>query len=164
MTEKDNSSDSDSSSDEQVEEPIENLSSSSDDEDEDPTDRSFGEQFALLLNAEVPEGKCPILCFSKVPGKIDRLKHEKEQKEKEEIRIKIAKKTLMNTKHVDPSLWDDDEEKRLKKKALNGVLALFNANSTAQTNPEILKPVKEEEAPKKKEEFLGLLLQAASKK
>ncbi len=163
MTEKESSSDSDSSSDEPIEEPIEDLSSSSD-EDEDPTDRSFGEQFALLLNAEVPKGKCPILCFSKVPGKIDRLKHEKEQKEKEDVKIKIAKKTLMNTKHVDPSNWDDDEEKKLKKKALNGVLVLFNANSQAQTKPELLKPVKEEEAPQKKEEFLDLLYQAASKK
>lgn len=164
MTEKNNSSDSESSSEEQVEEPEELLSSSSDGEDEDPTDRSFGEQFQMLLNAEVPEGKCPILCFSKVPDKIDRLKREKEQKEKEDQKMRFAKKTLMNTKHVDASLWDDDEEKRLKKKALNGVLALFNANSQAQTKPEILKPVKEAEAPKKKEEFLDLLLQAASKK
>lgn len=163
MTEMQNSSDSESS-DEQIEEPEEIISSSSDAEDEDPEDRSFGEQFSRLLNAEVPEGKCPILCLSKIPGKIDRLKQEKEQKGKDEIKLKMAKKTLMNKKHVEASMWDDDEEKRLKKKALNGVLALFNANSQAQTKPELLKPVKEDEAPKKKEQFLDLLIQAANKK
>ncbi|OHT06539.1 hypothetical protein TRFO_25427 [Tritrichomonas foetus] len=154
------------SSDSESESPVlsseEELSSS---DVEEPTDRSFGEQYAILLEAPIPEGaKCPILCMSKVPGKIDRLKEELSKKEREAHQMTLTKKKLLNTTHKDVSAWDAEDEKRLKKKTLNGVLALFNANSKAQNKPELLEPVKEEEAPQKKDEFLDLLLQAASKK
>lgn len=163
MSDNQNQSDSDSS-----EEPSNNteeeLLTSSDEYDEAPEDRSFGEQFAKLLNAPVPNGVCPILCRSKIPGKIDKLKREQAQKTKNEQKIRVVKKQMMNSKHLDPSLWDTNEEKKLKKKALNGVLTLFNANSKAQAQPEFLEPVKEKDAIKKKDDFLELLRRAPSNK
>ena len=155
-------SSSESESESPVAESDEELSSS---DYEEPTDRSFGEQYSILLNSEVPKGvDCPILCLSKVPGKIDRMREEMNRKEKESHQMTLMKKKLLNTQHKDISEWDAEEERRLKKNALNGVLALFNANSKASTKPELLKPVKEEDADKKKDEFLDLLRMAASNK
>ena len=136
----------------------------SDSEPEEPTDRSFGQQYEALLNAEVPSGKCPILCFSKIPARITKLKEEENKKIREGHQMVLAKKMLLNSTHKGMDAFDEENEKKLRKQATKGAIQLFNSNSKAQNKPELLEPVKEEEVPKTKEEFLQLLLEAAGKK
>ena len=52
----------------------------SESEPDEPEDRSFGEQFAALLNAEVPSKKAgnPILSLSKIPGRLEKKREEEE--------------------------------------------------------------------------------------
>ena len=75
----------------------------------------------------------------------------------------LAKKMLLNSTHKGMDAFDEENEKKLRKQATKGAIQLFNSNSKAQNKPELLEPVKEEEVPKKKEEFLQLLLEAAGK-
>lgn len=135
----------------------------SDSEPEEPTDRSFGQQYEALLNAEVPPGKCPILCFSKLPARITKLKEEENRKIREGHQLALAKKTLLNSTHTGIAAFDEATEKKLRKQATKGAIQLFNTNSKAQNKPELLEPVKEADVPQKKEEFLQLLLEAAGR-
>ena len=144
------------------ESPSEDEEISSSDEEE-PTDRSFGQQYEALLNAEVPAGKCPILCFSKIPARITKMREKENQKIREGRQLTQAKRTLLNATHKGIEAFDEEKENRLRKKATKGVIQLFNSDARAQNKPELLEPVKEEEIPKKKEEFLQLLLEAAGK-
>ena len=140
---------------------------SSDDITDEDIDKSFGKQYEELLNQEIPEGKCPILCFSKIPAKIakQRAKLTKDEKEKESI--KKVKKALLNQYHVEFSEFNVDDEKVLRKKATQGVIELFGAIAKAQnkTNPAQLQTSKQEEkTPETADDFLDILNQAASSK
>ncbi|KAH0787659.1 hypothetical protein GPJ56_008454 [Histomonas meleagridis] len=136
------------------------LSSS---DEEEPTDRSFGQQYEALLNAEVPSGKCPILCFSKIPARITKMRERENKKIREGRQLVQAKRTLLNATHKGIETFDEERENRLRKKATKGVIQLFNSDARAQNKPELHEPVKEEDVPKKKEEFLQLLLEAAGR-
>ena len=139
---------------------------SSEDMADEDIDKTFGKQYEELLNQEIPEGKCPILCFSKIPAKIaqQRAQHSKESKEK--ISIKQAKRAILNQYHVEFSEFNVDDEKALRKKATQGVIQLFGAISKAQnrTNPAELQSNKtEEKQAETLDDFLDALNAAASK-
>lgn len=135
----------------------------SDSDPGEPEDRSFGEQFWSLLNEQIPAGKCPILCLSKIPGKLQKKREEQNRKEREATHMAQTKKTLLNSKHRPIEEFDDARERALRKTAKRGVLAILNSSSKASVAPEILEPVKKEDVQQKQEEILDLLMQAAVK-
>ena len=135
----------------------------SDSEPDAPDDRSFGEQFWSLLNEQIPPGKCPILCLSKIPGKLQKKREDENKKEREASHLAQTKKTLLNSKRRPISEFDEERERTFRKTATRGVLAILNSSSKASVAPEMLEPVKKEEATQKQEEFLDLLMQAAVK-
>jgi hypothetical protein len=132
-------------------------------EPEDETDRSFGEQFAALLETPIPAGKCPILCFSKLPQKLHKLREDQNRKEREALHLASTKRRLLNSCRKSMDEFDPAREAQIRKQATRGVIALFNSNSKAKSTPLITEPVPEEEVPKKQEEFLDLIMQAAMK-
>ena len=135
----------------------------SDSDPGEPEDRSFGEQFWALLNEQVPAGKCPILCLSKIPGKLQKKREEQNRRERESSHLAQTKKTLLNSRHRPIEEFDEARERAIRKTAKRGVLAILNSSSKASVAPEILEPVKKEEVPQKQEEILDLLMQAAVK-
>jgi protein required for attachment to host cells len=130
---------------------------------EDDTDRSFGEQFAALLAEPVPAGKCPILCLSKVPQRIGKMREEHNRRDREAAAVAQAKRQLLNTCHRAIADFDPEREARIRKQATRGVIALFNSNLKVRATPAIAEPVPESEVPQKKEEFLNLITRAALK-
>jgi hypothetical protein len=132
-------------------------------EPEDETDRSFGEQYLALLETPVPPNKCPILCFSKLPHKLHKLREEQNRKEREALHLSSTKRRLLNSCHKTIDEFDTAREAQIRKQATRGVIALFNSNAKAKAKPLIPEPVPEEEVPKKQEELLDLIMQAAMK-
>jgi hypothetical protein len=133
-------------------------------EPEEDTDRSFGQQFADLLNTEVPSKKCPILCFSKIPHKLQVLKEQDNKKEKMAVHMAQTKRKLLNSVHKDIAAFDERREAQIKKQATRGVIALFNANTQAKkpgTSERLTEPAEEKE--EAKEGFLDLIMKAAVK-
>lgn len=134
-------------------------------EPDEPEDRSFGEQFAALLNAEVPAKKAdnPILSLSKIPGRLEKKREEENKKEREASRLAQTKKQMLNSRRRPIEEFDAANEKAIRKRATRGVIALLNSMTKVAYNPEIIEPVKQEEAPQKQEELLELIMQAAAK-
>jgi hypothetical protein len=132
-------------------------------EPEEETDRSFGQQYEALLNTVVPPGKCPILCFSKIPQKLQKQKEKQNQQERQAVHLSQTKKQLLNSFHKGVADFDVHREAQVRKQATRGVIAIFNSNSKAKSQPQLLEPVKEEEVPQRSEEFLDLIMKAAVK-
>jgi hypothetical protein len=132
-------------------------------EAEDDTDRSFGQQFADLLAAPVPAGKCPILCLSKIPQRVQKMLENQKKRDQEAAALTKAKRKLLDSCHQPVADFDPDREAHIRKQATRGVIALFNSNVKVRVSPEIAEPVPESKVPQKKEEFLDLITRAAIK-
>ena len=162
------------SSEETTESESEEELTSSDEEVE--TDRSFGEQYQVFLDTEIPPGQCPILCFSKIPSKIDSLIHEESEKQKEKKHLAAARKQLLNQLHVSTNQFDQEKEKKLRKSAKSITIQLFQSLSQVQKKPQLFDSSssvivsseepekvteKEESSIKKTDDFLSILTAAA---
>ena len=130
---------------------------------EEPTDRSFGEQFLDLLNQPIPEGKCPILSLSKIPSRIQQQMKEQKKKSSESTSVTMTKKVLLNKQHQTFDSFVLEKESRLRKSATKGVISLFSQISKAQNKAPIVEEAKNDEAPKDANDFLNMLSVAALK-
>lgn len=136
-------------------------------DEEEPNDRSFGQAYNELLNTPVPSDKCPILCLSKIPARLNRKKEESNKKEREAVHLLATKKHLLNEAHVGVKGFDEDNENKLRKLGTRGTLTLFNQIANAnikkkEPEPESLQD--DEAANAKQEEFLALLTATAVNK
>jgi hypothetical protein len=130
---------------------------------EDDTDRSFGQQYADLLGAPVPAGKCPILCLSKIPERLRKMRENENKRDREMVAVAQAKRQLLNSCRRPIADFDPEREARIRKQATRGVIALFNSNAKVRAVPTIAEPVPESEMSQKTEEFLDLITRAAVK-
>lgn len=144
----------------------EELSSSEEELSDADDGRTFGDHFAALLNEEVPEGVCPILSKSKIPGRIAQQKREESRKTKEANRMAIAKRELQNSAHHPVEDFDAGHEKQIRKRATQGVIKFFTELTNGHTSeiqpPPEPKPQKEEEVELSHDDFMQLLRQAAA--
>lgn len=148
------------SSDEEEQITEEELTSSDEDE---PTDRSFGENYAALLKEEIPEGQCPILFLSKIPAKIKAEREKQLQQTREAQRYSQGLKAMLDQFHTGYEAYNEEDEYKLRKKATKGVIELFKSVSQAQSKKPAVETPAQDDTPNDADEYLNILSMAAAK-